>query len=229
MRVNVYIVCGSEKVLKKRSNQGFTLPEMLVAIAIISMMIGMIAIVAGGAQSVAQSVACKANLSSVITGIFNYSSKKNDFFPTVNGSQFDSWEAQIGRYMGMKRAVLQTAGMTDTVSIGWDTTKDQSKIPGASIFRCPSIDGSESEAISYAFNTNAGGVQINQMSTKNVLLFETNGAGDKFGDSPDGTALTTSNPSHGEGAEAMSNFAFVDGSVKEILNTDAAGLEWILP
>lgn len=106
---------------KRMTPKGFTLVELLVVIGIIALLISMLLPALNKARRAASTVACAANLRSILQGMHIYASQNNNYFPggantsavfVLNGgatqtncptiSQIWDWQAPIAKTMGLR-------------------------------------------------------------------------------------------------------------------------------
>ncbi len=85
-------------------HQGFTLVELLVAAAIITLLMGILVSVLGGARQQAQSIVCKSNLRQIGLAAYLYAEAWNWYLPRGTGSTNKTWFQLFLPYLSQRPA-----------------------------------------------------------------------------------------------------------------------------
>lgn len=93
----------------RRTVRGFSLIELMVAIAIIALLIGIIIPAVQGVRRSAVSTSCQSNMRQLATALVSYASQHNGKFPPNNGGRALFW-FDIDRVLGPFAGVTSTPG-----------------------------------------------------------------------------------------------------------------------
>jgi prepilin-type N-terminal cleavage/methylation domain-containing protein/prepilin-type processing-associated H-X9-DG protein len=170
----------------RRSTPAFTLVELLVVIGIIALLIAILLPSLAKARAAARTVACAANLRSIVQGMQMYAAQNKGYFPgganssgafllqpaspayTDNNcpevSQIWDWQAPIAKMMGL---TFEQGGTIAERTLRFKQLMD---FPG---FRCP-----DNDVIWQPFGSpSAGVIPMNSYTTSAVFHYKRNPAG----------------------------------------------------
>lgn len=116
------------------ARSGFTFIELLVAIGIIAVLMGLLLVVIGRVRNSANATACLSNLRQITTGLRAYANDNGNRFPDPEGAG-TSWESTIQSYAPNPKVFLcpsdQEVGPATGSSYDWrDTALAETTLAG---------------------------------------------------------------------------------------------------
>ena len=195
-----------------RSKTAFTLNELLVFIAIISILAAMLLPALSSAKAKAQAISCQNNLKQWGLATMLYVTDNNDYLPTDGSASGSSTTA--GWYVDLPKAM----GLPPYADMPWRT--NASIEPGNSVWICPANTrrSNGNNLFHYCLNKNVNGtgagnqVKITSIPqpTATVWQFDNGGLAPVAQENNVHTTL------HNKGAQ----FNFLDGHVQRFRNTE---------
>ncbi|MHC4712958.1 MAG: type II secretion system protein [Planctomycetota bacterium] len=140
----------------RRRKMGFTLVELLVVMAIISILAAMLLPALARARAQARAAACRSNLKQIGYSVGMYQTDYDEFFPTSNNvvweAHSDGWRFLWDTGVGDTTYSLpgQTLASQGYLNIGWRDNRD--RIPD-SVLRCPSDRAAASAIANASWNS----------------------------------------------------------------------------
>jgi prepilin-type N-terminal cleavage/methylation domain-containing protein/prepilin-type processing-associated H-X9-DG protein len=171
----------------RRISRGFTLVELLVVIGIIALLISILLPALSKSRAAARTVACGANLRSIIQGMQNYVAQNKGYFPgSANSSgaflmqpgfsdtncpeicQIWDWMSPIALMGGID---FERGG---TLAQRYDRYTRLNAFPG---FRCP-----ENDVLAPPFGSGPGTLYLNSYNTAAIFFYKRNTTSSSAGD-----------------------------------------------
>ncbi len=164
----------------RRTRFGFTLVELLVVMAIISILAAMLLPALTKAREQARSVTCRSNLKQIGLGFGMYQADYDEFFPTLNNVGYKNfpsgWGYRWGTYDGnFYHHPFNILGHEGYMKVGWTNNDARAK---ETSFKCPAdrhadtaFTNSQSQTQARRAHSAEGltcSYQVNQYLTDNV-------------------------------------------------------------
>ena len=199
------IICKAN-VFRRSTCPGFSLIELLAAVAVIAVLFSLVMMAVGTLRAKAEATECASNMRHIGVGLNLYATDHgDDRYPrTIDNSDGDgtSWSVKLIPYVGMTEDSMGAPPLPRT----------------AGIFQCPSYDPGDSRYVSYAYNANMTSSSfpwnyrrsIVPEPSRTILVVECEGINnDQF-------ARTVNGDVARRHLNDSSNILFVDGHVESV-------------
>lgn len=145
----IHLNCRKPKGHPGHIRWAFTLVELLVAVGIIGVLMGILLPVIARARAQQRDVNCASNMRQLAIALISYAGQSNGAFPTIASKTADYWycESIIGPYISAPKSVGQAGDIP--------TGAAQSAGLAGGVFRCP--DDQDDSVRSYSLNFFASG------------------------------------------------------------------------